>query len=194
VWAQRRSLRRLRPADAGVLLAAGGLGAWMTFLWIRFGDPLLFSKVQAAWGQASGPETWLKYDLFRRAQNVPCQTRGLIGSAETCGIQYGSELLYTWGTVAQGVLLMSAVVSVPWVIRRFGWAYGVYTAAVLAPALLGSQDFQGAGRYLLAAFPVFALLGGGLSTRPVLGRWVLGASGVLLVLLTSLFARGYYLS
>ena len=91
-------------------------------------------------------------------------------------------------------MLLAALVAVPWIIKRFGWAYGIYTAAVLAPALVGSQDFQGSGRYLLAAFPVFALVGAGLSTRPRLGVVVVAVSAILLVALTSLFARGYYLS
>jgi hypothetical protein len=194
VLARRRGLRRLRLSDAGVLLSAGGLAGWMAYLWVRFGDPLLFSKVQSAWGQASGPETWFKVDLFRRAQSIPCFVRGTLGSVEGCGTDYGSELLYALGIIAQGVLLLAAVLSVPWIIRRFGWAYGAYTVVVLAPALIGSQDFQGAGRYLLAAFPVFALVGERLSRHATAGRWVLGASALVLVLLTSLYARGYYLA
>jgi hypothetical protein len=195
VWAKRRSWRRLRPADAGVLLSLGGLGAWMGYLGARFGDPLLSSKIQAAWGQQSGVRTWFKLDLVDRWRAVPCHTRGWLGfDAPTCGTDYGTDLLYTLGATAQGVLLVAGLVAVPWIVRRFGWAYGVYTAAVLAPALLGSQDFHGAGRYLLAAFPVFALVGTLLATRPRTGRVVLAVSALLLVALTSLFAREYYVA
>lgn len=194
VWAKRRSVRALRPSDAGVLLSATGLAGWMTYLWVNFGDPFLFSRIEEAWGQASNAETWFKFDFFRRLTSIPCYFRGISGSYETCGTNYVSELLYTGGIVVQGVLLLAAAAAVPLIIRRFGWGYGAYTAAALLPALLGSQDFQGGGRYLLAAFPLFALIGERLSGNPQRGRWVLGSCAVLLVLLMSLFARGYYLS
>lgn len=195
VWVRRGGWRGLRWGDAGVLLSLGGLVAWMGFLAARFGDPLLFSRIQAAWGQQTGPATLLKFDLYSRFTGVRFQANCIMGGgAPNCGATEASELLYTAGVTVQGLLLVAAVVATPWIIRRFGWAYGIYSAAVLAPALLGSQDFQGSGRYLLAAFPVFALVGVGLSTRPRLGVVVVAVSATLLVALTSLFARGYYLS
>jgi hypothetical protein len=195
VWVRRGGWRGLRVADAGVLLSLGGLGAWMGFLAVRFGDPLLFSKIQQAWGQQTGWKTTLKFDLGSRFLVLPDQVRCVTGGASpTCSAADASELLYTAGLVGQMLLIGAAVVAVPWIIRRFGWAYGAYTVAVLAPVVLGSQDFQGAGRYLLAAFPLFALVGVGLAARPRLAVVVAGLSTLLLVALTSLFARGYYLS
>ncbi len=191
----RASVRRLRPADAGVLLSVGGLAGWMAYQWSTFGDPLLFSRIQAAWGQESSVRTWLKFDLFDRLRAVPCHTHGwLTGEVTTCGTSQGSDLLYTLGIVLQGGLLVAGLVAIPWVVRRFGVAYGVYVGLVLAPALLGSQDFQGAGRYLLAAFPVFALAGAILADRPPLRRVAVPISIVLAVVLTSLYARGYYVA
>ena len=39
-----------------LLLAPGGLLAYMGYLWVRFGDPLLFYSAQESWGrQATGP-------------------------------------------------------------------------------------------------------------------------------------------
>jgi hypothetical protein len=96
--------------------------------------------------------------------------------------------------VLQAGLLVAGLVAIPWVVRRFGVAYGVYVGLVLAPALLGSQDFQGAGRYLLAAFPVFALAGAILADRPPLRRVAVPISIVLAVVLTSFYARGYYVA
>ena len=49
-------------------------------------------------------------------------------------------------------------------------------------------------RYLLAAFPVFAVAGDLVADRPVLRRAAPAVSGLGLVLLTAAFARGYYLS
>src|SRR6185503_7550 len=42
--------RRLRARDAGVLLSLGGLVAWMRYLAVTFGDPLLFVHVEAVPG------------------------------------------------------------------------------------------------------------------------------------------------
>lgn len=196
VVALRGSWRRLRPVDAGVLLSLGGLLGWMGYLWHTFGDPLLFSRIQGAWGQEGGPATWFKLDLIGRIRAIPCHFRGFIGGdAPTCAGEYGSDLLYSLGVVLQAGLIVGALVTVPWVIRRFGWSYGLYTLAVLAPAIIGSQDFHGAGRYLLAAFPVFALLGAVATRLP--RRLVVAAlvgSALLAVTLTSLFARGYYVA
>ena len=50
------------------------------------------------------------------------------------------------------------------------------------------------GRYVLAAFPCFAALGGVLTARPRLAVAVLAASACGLLLFTSAFARGYYIS
>ena len=203
VWARRgglegglrASVARLRPADAGVLLSAAGLVGWMAYQWSAFGDPLLFSRIQAAWGQEGGPRTWLKLDLLDRVRALPCHTSSwLSGEVTTCGTNAGSDLLYTLGILLQGGLLLAGLVALPWVVRRFGVAYGVYTALVLAPALLGSQDFHGAGRYLLAAFPLFALVGGVYAERPAVRRVVVPLSVLLAVVLTSFYARGYYVA
>ena len=83
---------------------------------------------------------------------------------------------------------------IPAVIRKLGWGYGAYCIAIIGIPLLGTGDFQGVGRYLLAAFPVFALAGGWLAERDVLRRVVLAASGTMLVVFTALFASGHYLT
>jgi hypothetical protein len=59
---------------------------------------------------------------------------------------------------------------------------------------VGTKDFQGAGRYLLAAFPCYLALADLLATRTVL-RWVVwGVSGVLLFGWAFAFGRGYYVA
>ena len=79
-------------------------------------------------------------------------------------------------------------------VRRFGWSYGLFTLVAVGIPLIGTGDFQGTGRYLLAAFPVFALAAERLAARPRVANAVLGASAVSLVVMTSFFARGFYLS
>jgi hypothetical protein len=171
----RARLRDLRPGDAGVLVSLAGVGAWCAYLWHRFGDPLAFSTVQAAWGQQSGPVTWLKRDFFAALVRRPAD-------------------LYTVGLVLQLAVAVLVALAVPAVGRRFGWRYAAYVAVVVALPVIGSQDFQGTGRYMLGAFPAFALAGVLLAARDGLRRLVLPASATVLVVFTALFANGRYLS
>jgi hypothetical protein len=43
--------------------------------------------------------------------------------------------------------------------RAFGWGYLSYSLVALVVPLIGTKDFMGTGRYVLAAFPVFAVAG-----------------------------------
>lgn len=173
-WRFDRS--RLRLSDSGVLLAVGGVASYCTYLWVRFGDPIAFVTVQSApgWNQGGGPSTWFKRNFFALV------LRG--------DVDYGARL------VAQALLTLAVVAAVPFVVRRFGWGYGLYVLVAIGIPTLGSSTFQGLGRYCLAAFPCFALAGEWLAGRPRARAPVLVGSALALVALTSLYARGYYLS
>jgi hypothetical protein len=174
---RRAQGQRLRIQDAGVLLSATGLLSWCAYLAVRFGNPFAFASVQAApgWDQAPGPRTWFKLELFHRLLH--------------------DDPSFSVRLAGQAVLALLFLALVPLVVRRLGWGYGAYAAVVIGIPLVGSGDFQGMGRYLLASFPTFAAVGAVLAERP---RWmtraVTATSFVLLVGLTSLFARGYYLT
>ncbi len=170
--------RRLRPADAGVLLAGAGFGAYSIYLWVRFGDPLLFSTVQKYWNQPSGPVTWLKLHL-----------------AGITLLRFTDRWLYIIGCTFQGVLSLGSLFLVGRIRRRFGWGYGALVLFLMGIPVLGSKDFQGLGRYLLAAFPVFAWAGTWLVRQPPKRqRLVLGCSALSLVVWSHLYARGYYVA
>lgn len=173
----RFSLRGLRWSDTPVLLAFGGFVAWCAYLAIEFGDPLLWQHIQSVpgWDQGSGPATWFKVFLFDQ-------------------VLHDASSPFTWSKLAQGIVAVGALALVPRVARRFGWAYAAFCAGVLLLPIIGTKDFMGTGRYLLVAFPLFALVGEALTARPRLRPVVLVSSGLLLVFLTSLFARGHYLA
>ncbi|HVF31631.1 MAG TPA: mannosyltransferase family protein, partial [Acidimicrobiales bacterium] len=63
----RPALRELRARDFAPALSLLGLAAFAALLWVRFGDPLAFSKVSSApgWGKAFDVESLLKLHLFR---------------------------------------------------------------------------------------------------------------------------------
>jgi hypothetical protein len=172
---RRGGWREARPSDAGVLLALAGLGAWCLYLWSRFDDPFAFATAQAAWDQGAGPETWLKFQFFRDV----IDTRSP-----------GAWVLF----MAHPVLTVGAACLVPRVFRRFGAGYGVYATLLIGLSALSTKNFFGMARYLLAAFPCFAVLGEALVERPAVRRVALPASGIALVILTAVFGTGYYLS
>jgi hypothetical protein len=110
----------------------------MVYLGIRFGDPLAFATVQGApgWNQGAGPHTWFKVGFFGTLY---------------FGIWHIAVLL-----VPQALASLAAVLLVRTVRRRFGWGYAAYTVVSLAIPLIGTKDFMGTGRYVLAAYPVIA--------------------------------------
>lgn len=172
-------LRRLRALDPLILLSATGLLVYVVYLSRTFGDPFAFATAEAApgWDQDPGPKVWFKSAWFSRLVHLP-----------------GSGPRYFAGITLQGALVIGLVLLVPRVVRRFGWAYGGFTLALLAFPLLGSKDFQGLGRYALGAFPAFAVAGELLVAHPRLRRvWFAGAVAALVVF-TAAFARGGYVA
>ena len=158
-----------------MLVALVGVGAFCLYLWSRFGDPLAFLTGQEAWDQQAGPATWFKVQFFKDVTDV------------------GSPLSWL-SYVAHPVLTVVGLALVPGVFRRFGRAYGVYALLMIGLSALSTKNFFGMSRYLLAAFPVFAVAGDLVADRPVLRRAAPAVSALGLVLLTAAFARGYYLS
>ena len=167
---------KLRRRDAGVLLSFAGIGSYCVFLSRIVGDPIAFNTVQSAagWNQGAGPKTWIKYEFFALV------VRG--------GLSYSSRLLL------EALLCLVFLLAIPLVAKRIGGAYTVYCAVIIGIPLIGSSTMQGFGRYLLSAFPVFALGGMVLADRARPRQVVLASSGVLLFVLASFFGRGFYLS
>ena len=124
--------------QAALLVSGLGLVAWMVYLGVRFGDPFAFATVQGApgWNQAGGPLTWVKWAFFGAIYN---------------GVWHDVVLV-----LPQALMCLAAVLLVRTVWRRFGWGYAAYTVVSLAIPLIGTKDFMGTGRYVLAAYPVLA--------------------------------------
>jgi len=183
----------LRPADGGVLLSMAGIIGWMTYLGVRFGHPLAFEEVQQApgWDQGSGPHTWFKVLWFQQIKNLPGRFQHWWTTGDPLVFH---KWLYALGVLIQGMLVLGFLWLAYKAWRRFGWGYGLYSFVLLAIPLIATKDFQGAGRYLLAAFPCFLVLAEMLSTRPRLRRVVWGVGGVMLLGWAFAFGRGYYVA
>lgn len=170
-----RSLRldRLRPRTLVVSLSVLGLVGFCGLLWWRFGEPFAFAHVETAsgWNRTVNRNSILKLDFFRRWRD------------------YSPGLVH-FGLTLQGILSIISLGLVVPTIRRLGWAYGSYVLLVVGIPLLTSSDFIAMGRYMLMAFPVFAVGADLLRERPPgFAIATVSASSVLLVVMTALFAR-----
>ncbi len=192
-WRPRVVWRRLRPADAGVLLSLGGLIGYMTYLGIRFGHPLAFDEVQQApgWDQGSGPRTWFKVTWFQQIKNLPRWSLDWFQNGDTASFE---KAQYAVTVILQGIFVLGFLFLAWQVWKRFGWGYGLYCFSMLGIALVGTKDFQGTGRYLLATFPCFLVLGGLLADRTALRRTWWAVSALVLVAWAFAFGRGYYVA
>jgi hypothetical protein len=189
----RIDLQSFRAGDSGVLLSVTGLVAWMLYLGVRFRDPIAFQTVQEApgWDQPSGPHTWLKVPFWERLHRMPQAVESWWSTGATGGWE---QVVFSLGLLLQAVIVVVAGALVVVVWRRIGWAYAVYAVVVIAIPLLGSKDFQGVGRYMLAAFPCLAALALVLLPKRVVTVAVVVGSATLMVTWAFAFGRGYYIA
>jgi hypothetical protein len=168
-------------------LVPSGLLAYAAFLWVRFGDPLLFAAQQSAyWG---------------RELTSPVTTASRAWGAAGEGVKYVMEPVMLFLDTSAGPTLEASNVlnlvflAVFLVLMGIGFGVlppglSVYTfVLVLLPVLTPSPSFplMSMPRFVLGAFPVFLVLGYLLSrSRLALVVWLILSSG-LGVALTALF-------
>ncbi|MDY7230408.1 mannosyltransferase family protein [Hyalangium rubrum] len=175
-WKHERGLR-WSVTDLLPVLAATGFLLYVFYLWRTFGEPMAFVKVQSApgWDQMPGWRTWAKVRWFQgffRGMPVGDFLRLVGHAAFTLG-----ALALVWPTV-----------------KRLGWGYGLYSAAIVGLPALSSKDFMGMGRYLLPAFPLFLTLALLLRERPRLRLGVIASSAALMLALAAAFGAAQYVS
>jgi hypothetical protein len=183
-WWSRAALGRwrnhLRELPRGLLTAGSvplALALYGLFLWWRFGSPLAWFVVQSEqWHRVSLP-------LWRTAH-------GLVGRLFTYPPLGAAEVQLLLNLVPLLITLTVIVLSY----RRMPLAYVLYLLGlcylcVSAPVLSTSELIESTGRFLLAAIPVFLVVGRWTITRPAIGYlWI--SSGFLVqgALLTYFFA------
>jgi hypothetical protein len=166
-----RDGRRLNPGTSWLLLGLAGPLSYITFLLIRFGDPLLFFHAQKAWGTFN-PQEVLQYifQVFRH------------GSI----ISWGYPALF----LAYAFLGFLAIFIVLWRGKFLGFPYVVFSLLLILPAFL---RFTGMGRYLIVAFPLFVALGK--LTEKQWSYWlVLSMESAFLILFSFMFSHWYWVA
>jgi hypothetical protein len=174
---RRREKLPLALVDFAPVLAISGFVAWVTYLQVSFGDWHAFATVQAApgWEQGPGWHTWLKVPWFQMLfpRVAPLVAVRLVGHA--------------LATVTGLALVIPMR-------KRLGWGYAAYCAVALGIPAVGTKDFQGLGRYLIAGFPVFLVAASYLVARPAWRRAWLVTSAITLGLLAVALGMGGYVA
>jgi hypothetical protein len=164
---------------ATILLGSLGLLAYMTYLYIIFGDPLLFKTVQSDWGHERS-DTLVMYP-----QVVVRYIRMLTTSF---------TLTVGWFTIVQeflsGLFLPLSPLLLYKKIRPSHLFFGI--AVLLIPISTGT--FSSLLRYALASFPVFLVLLYLLKDKPKASTAWLAFSTFLLICNTILFIQGYWVA
>lgn len=164
--------RQLVPGLAGI-----GFAAYMVFLGFEFHDPLAFAHVQGApgWEQTPGWHSWLKVAWFK---SMFPRVDPLVG------IRLGAHAAVTLGCLVLSLMTF----------RRLGVGYGAYCLVCIGIPAAATKDFQGLGRYAIAAFPLFVAWATILDARPRLRVAWLAGSGACLVWLAIALGMGAYVS
>ena len=123
----------------GALLAACapvvGAAIFSAYLRIRFGDPLAWVHGQSAWGMPL-------LGRWPAPDPIPLPTDASVGAVEW--IVYAGNI----GAFA------AAAASIRPMMRRFGFAYGIWIAVNIVPPLV-EHLFMSMGRFVSVLFPVF---------------------------------------
>ena len=157
----------------GVCIIPLGLVAYMGYLWVLNGDPLMFSHVQAHWGRHLAPP-WQSFEHAVR-----------IMTGHYAPQTVANQLLEVTFTI-----LMLAVLAIGF--RRLRVSYIAYMiVSILVP--MSTSSLMSMPRFALVLFPMFALFGLWGAKHNV-NNAIVAFSLPLLGLFTVLFADWYWVA
>jgi hypothetical protein len=161
-------------ALACIALAPSGLVWYAAYLWLRFGNPLLFYTEQERWGrEATNPLSTLLNALGQAGEGI----RQLFAPGLWAEPSLGriADHLEAANDAYNLLFLYLAVVLLAAGLRVLPLSLSAYALLlILPPALFGTPQapLMGLPRYMLVAFPVFIVLGVLLENRRLLGGWL----------------------
>lgn len=172
----------LSPRNWWSIFSLGGLGAFMIYLWARFSDPMIFLTAQNAFRNNRADTLTMLVNpfqvIFRYLKIFITADPGhfdfWVAVLEFSALLFGIGVL-TWLWFRQKKLRSYLI---------FAWL------ALLLPTLSGTLSSM--PRYLLIIFPIFIGLAQ-IRNKPI-KYGVLAVFIILLVLLTCLFTRGYFIA
>ena len=181
---QRRPLRTTAP---GLVLGAGGLIAWLVFLWRRYGTPLYSEHAtRKIWGR----QTAAPWHTLARAWDEAVHGAGYaFRPTRVFSTAAALPPFKVAGVVDLAALVLAvALLVVAW--RLLPFELWLYSLLVLVPPVLAPSPIMALmsmPRYVLAAFPLFLALGRLLAGRRIaLPAWT-SATAAIGIYLTLLF-------
>lgn len=191
-WRYRRELGA--PGLLSVALVPAGTAAYLTFLWVRFGEPLISMRQQEEyWGrQITNPAATLSRAWSAAADGLSYLADPLrLLSSPTAGPTLAASNVLNLVFLALFLAVMGAgLVLLPPGLSAY--ALLLVLAGVLAPS--SAFPLMSLPRFLLGAFPVFLVLGLALSrSRWALWAWTL-ASGALGAWMAALFVTWHWVA
>jgi hypothetical protein len=169
-----KDIERYRWRGIYLVVVPSGLLTYMGYLWIRFGDPLLFYSAQKNWGrQATGPlatagRAWESaVEGAGRLLDPGLWAHPSVGNlaAHLAGANNFSNLAF----------FVFAVVALLAGLRELPLSLSIYGLLLVAPAtLFGTPEspLMGTPRYVLVAFPIFIVLGLLSRNKLLFGGWM----------------------
>jgi hypothetical protein len=192
--ARAGSGRRLRTDArvASLLMPAEGLLAWMAYLALAFGSPLLFLTSQSQWHRAVATPN---YTLWRSLEGVVQGFRQLV-SGQSAHLFWpvegaGSPFALANANITAFLITAAAGALVVYGARRLPLCYTVWAVIAAGFPLFFPNTYQplySMPRFVLAAFPIFIALALLTERRPRAHLAVVVASCAVLVALTAQFA------
>src|SRR5918997_1410745 len=183
-----KDLDHYRWRGAYLILVPSGLAAYASYLWARFGDPLLFYTAQEDWGrEATGPlatvgRAWTSaVEGAGRLLDPGLWTAPTLGNLANHLAAAGNLTNLAFFVFAVAILLAGA--------RDLPPSLTIYGLLLVAPATLfgtPQSPLMGTPRYVLVAFPLFLALGLLSTNRWLFRTWLL-LSTVLSLALCALF-------
>lgn len=185
-WRQavRRSLRRLRTLAGGLAVVAAmplGLAGYLVFLKLRYGDFLLPFKAHELYhGHVTWPVWQTLAVMFQRFFSPHL-------------LNPPDARLYLDG----GIVILFLVITLL-NLHRLPLLYSLYMLATIvlvltAPIPHRTEVIPSAGRYMVAAVPVFLLLSRWMPKRPWLEALVIGGGFMLQALFVVIFLSGAWI-
>jgi hypothetical protein len=169
-------------------LAPSGLLWYAAYLWVRFGNPLLFYTEQQRWGrEPTDPLSTLRNAVVQGGEDL----RGIFDSRLWAAPSLG-RIVDRAGAATDAYNLMFLLFALALLLlglRVLPLSLSVYAILlVLPPTFFGTPQgpLMGLPRYVLVAFPIFIVLGTLLEDRRLLGGWLV-LSGAASLVLCALF-------
>lgn len=159
--------RNFGPLLACALPAAGTL-SFFAYLWVRFGDFLLYFHTQVYWYQGL---TWPTNTFYNTFHSL----------APFYGPWFSFFALVAVTTVALGFKLRLS-------------ATHVLTAVGFTAVYISKNHLDSLPRYVAVIYPVYLVEALVLQKWPAAARWIWAVNGMLLCLSVTLFVTGFYFS